>query len=61
MIFLISSLIAAAFFGTLKKHLPTSVNFNFAALILYCVYFVTECYVFDREIKVTATFDFIYR
>ncbi|CBY18585.1 unnamed protein product [Oikopleura dioica] len=56
-----ASTIAAAFFSTIKKHLPTSLNFNFVALLAYVSYFVAECYYFDKDYKVTSSYDFIHR
>merc|ERR1712037_1043280 len=54
-----SCAIAACFFSTLKKHLPTSLNFNAAALGLYIAYFVTECY--NRSGNANGVFDFSHR
>jgi len=54
-----SCAIAACFFSTLKVHLPTSLNFNAAALGLYVAYFVTECY--NRAGAATGVYDFNHR
>jgi len=51
--------VAACFFSTLKAHLPTSLNFNAAALGLYIAYFVTECY--NRASAANGLYDFNHR
>jgi len=40
-------------------HLPTSLNFNAAALGLYIAYFVSECY--NRASAATGVYDFNHR
>lgn len=54
-----SCAVAACFFSTLKLHLPTSLNFNAAALGLYIAYFVTECY--NRSSSAAGNYDFNHR